>query len=125
VFIEVECKDSIKQLRSEPRMKVLLSGELRSRRGAVGCRVHDISKGGACLDADRSHDVGETVTFNRGTFKVSGKIVWSRGKRFGISFEEPIRATEIFVQISQSRQSAVPARPAPLSASARLPFPST
>jgi hypothetical protein len=107
-------------------MKVLLSGELRSRRGPSGCRVHDISKGGACFDADRAHDVGETVTFNRGDFKVSGTIMWSRGRRFGIKFEQPIRATEIFVQISQSRQARAPApaRPAPVSAAASVRFPS-
>jgi hypothetical protein len=127
VFIEIEARDCVKQARSEPRMKVLLTGELLGARGAVECRVHDISRGGACLDADRPMEVGETVTFRRGPLNASGKVVWSRGKRIGIAFAEPIRATDLFVQMSQSRKSSAPgqqAQPAPISAAARTPFPS-
>lgn len=99
-------------------MKVLLSGELRSRRGAIGCRLRDISRRGACLDADRAHEVGETVTFHRAPLTVTGTIAWSSGKRFGMSFDEPIRATELFVQMSHSRKAqavAVLPNPAPVS----------
>jgi hypothetical protein len=123
VFIEIESSDCVRQLRCEPRMKVLLSGQLHSRRGVSGCRVHDISRGGAALDADRAHDVGEAVAFHRGDFKVGGTVAWSRGKSFGISFDEPIRATEIFVQMSRSREERA-GSPTGVSACANAPFPS-
>ena len=84
-------------------MKVLLIGELRSVRGSMGCRVLDISRGGACIDADRAHEVGEDVEFRRGPLNVSGKIVWSRGNRFGIRFDGTIRATDLLIQMSHSR----------------------
>ena len=44
MFIEIEAPAAAKSPRSETRMKVLLSGELRSRRGIAGCRIHDISR---------------------------------------------------------------------------------
>lgn len=116
--------EGVKQLRTEPRMKVLLTGELSSRRGAVPCRIVDISRGGACVDADRAHERGEQVCFSRGGLQAKGQIVWSRGRRFGIRFDEPIRATELFVQMSQSRTAARPAQgPRELSLAAR-PSPS-
>ena len=113
--------EGVKQLRTEPRMKVLLTGEMSSRRGAFSCRIVDISRGGACLEADRAHEVGEDVSMRRGSLRTQGKIMWSRGKRFGVRFEEPIRATELLVQMSQSRSANVPAqRPRELSLSVPL-----
>jgi hypothetical protein len=57
----------------------------------------------------------------RGSLRTQGKIMWSRGKRFGVRFEEPIRATELLVQMSQSRSATVPAqRPRELSLSVPL-----
>lgn len=104
-------------------MRVLLSGEVRSRRGAAACRIHDLSRGGACIEADAAHAVGESVTFARGGLKVVGRVAWSRGKRFGITFDERIRATELLVQMSHSRSSAA-GRPALVSAFATPLFPS-
>jgi hypothetical protein len=98
--------EGVKQLRTETRMKVLLTGEVSSRRGLFACRVVDISRGGACLDAERAHEIGEDVSFSRGSLEAKGKIVWSRGKRFGVRFDEPIRATELLVQMSHSRTAA-------------------
>jgi hypothetical protein len=98
--------EGVKQLRTEPRMRVLLTGELASRRGEVACRIVDISRGGACLDADRAHEVGEDIAFRRGTLNAKGKVVWARGKRLGVRFDDPIRATELLVQMSHSRSVA-------------------
>lgn len=113
--------EAAKQLRAEPRMKVMLTGELSSRRGAFPCRVLDISRGGACLDADRAHEAGEEVCFRRGELQAKARIMWARGRRFGIRFDEPIRATELLIQMSHSRAAAGPARqPRELSLSAHL-----
>ena len=108
----VESGAAAKQLRAEPRMKVMLTGELSSRRGSFPCRVLDISRGGACLHTDRAHEEGEELCFRRGELQVQARIVWSRGRRLGIRFDEPIRATELLVQMSHSR-NATQAMPAP------------
>jgi len=120
------CAD-VKLRRAEPRMKVMLDAVLASRRGPIGCRVHDISQGGAMVEADCPHTIGEVVAIERSRLKVSGTVVWSRGKRFGIQFDAPIRATELLVQMSHSRHSAMPAAAAPAAAvtgAAMIPFPS-
>ena len=96
----------VKQLRSETRMKVLLSAELTVRGDRVACRIHDISRGGACLESEQPGRVGETIRLDRGSLAASGRISWVRGRRFGIMFDAPIRATELLVQMSHSRQAS-------------------
>jgi hypothetical protein len=127
---EIQAPDAAKPSRAESRMKVLLSGELRDRHGAFACRIHDISRGGACMDADRPVQAGAIVTFERGGLKVEGAVAWSRGRRFGIRFDSPIRATELLVQMSHSRAAppsrpVLPGQPAPGVSGAAIPlFPS-
>lgn len=123
MFIEFSAGgEGVKQLRTETRMKVLLTGEVSSRRGFFACRIVDISRGGACLDTDRAHEIGEQVSFSRGPLQVKGKVVWSRGKRFGVRFDDPIRATELLVQMSHSRTAAEGAPRSPqLSAAPAIP----
>lgn len=106
MIAEIETHVGVKQLRAEPRMKVLLTGEVMTVRGGMTCRVHDISRGGACLDTDVRQAIGETVTFRRGPLNVRGTIVWVRSKRFGVRFDTPIRATELLIQMSHSRHKS-------------------
>lgn len=106
---ENEAPRCVQQLRRERRMKVLLSGEIRFGGAASACRVHDISRGGACLEVARPPAIGGRVEFVRGVLAARGTVAWVRGKRFGVSFAEPIRATDLLVQMSQSRQALEPA----------------
>jgi hypothetical protein len=99
------------QLRAEPRMKVMLGGDLLTAFGTQPCRVLDLSRNGACLDTAEPRRVGEQLTLQRGALAATGTIMWVRGRRFGMRFDAPIRATELFVQLSASRD----AQPAPVS----------
>lgn len=92
-------------------MKVLLAGELRTPAGRVACRLLDISRGGACMDADQPQRVGAQVALTRGPLSVKGKVAWARGRRCGVQFEDPIRATDLFVQLSASRQGPIKPQP--------------
>lgn len=114
MLIEVSTARGVQQLRSEPRMKVLLTGDLRTPKGTIVCRLLDISRGGACLEADEPQEVGARVALNRGQLAVNGTVVWSRGRRCGVRFEGSIRATDLFVQMSASRR----AQPAPVNVAA-------
>lgn len=84
-------------------MKVLLAGELRTQQGSVPCRLLDLSRGGAGMDVDQPQPVGAQVALTRGPLSVTGKIAWAQGRRCGIRFDDPIRATDLFVQLSVSR----------------------
>jgi len=117
MFITIEQQAGSSYPRSEPRMNVMLDGHVRSRRGTFPCRVHDLSRGGACVEAQVPHARGETVTVVRGGLEVKGTVAWSEGRRFGIYFDERIRATELLIQMSASRQ-CIAAQPVPVSAAA-------
>jgi hypothetical protein len=96
--------------RSELRMKVLLGAELVTPLGLVPCRVHDISRGGACLEADAPLAKGAAIRFRRDGIDAAATIAWSRGRRIGIRFDAPIRATDLLVQMSRSRRDQAPLR---------------
>lgn len=101
-------------------MKVLLTAEVAGAGGAVTCRVRDLSRGGACLEADQAIPVGAELIFRRGALRVPAVVAWSNGHRFGLRFDAPIRATELLVQMSQSR-AAQEAAPVSLAASGLSP----
>lgn len=84
-------------------MKVLLTAHVATAFGPLACRVHDISRGGVCLDADAPVAVGTAVLFSRGTLRVTGTVAWSDGCRFGVRFRDPIRATDLLIQMSAHR----------------------
>lgn len=93
-------------------MTVLLSGMLDGAHGATSCRLRDLSRGGACLESDAVLRSGDRVTFIRAALKVTGNVVWARGRRFGMRFDNPIRATDLLVQMSESRRNRPPIAPA-------------
>lgn len=91
----------------------MLTGDVRGRAGIATCLIHDISRGGACLEVGAPQRIGDRLTFARGSLCVDGVVAWVKGRRFGLRFEAPIRATELLVQMSHSRQnSPAPANPA-------------
>jgi hypothetical protein len=96
--------------RADLRMKVLLGAELVTPFGRVSCRVHDISRGGACLETDAPLAKGVAIRFRRDGIDAAATIAWARGRRIGIRFDAPIRATDLLVQMSRSRRDQAPLR---------------
>lgn len=110
-----------RQLRREQRMRVLLTGELRTSGATVPCRVHDISRAGACVETAQVARVGDQVVLVRTNIDAPGIVAWAARGRLGIRFDVPIRATDLLVQMSESRRART-ATAAPFSgASALLP----
>ena len=96
-------------LRAEPRMEMFLSAELRTESGSISCQLLDLSRGGACLELDSPIPRGREVVLQRGAMQSKGAVVWLDGRRCGVRFTQPIRATELLVQMSQNRNSQRPA----------------
>ena len=107
--------------RVEPRMPVLLAAELRSETSRTRCRVIDLSRGGACVELDGPMAPGREITLHSGTMQARGKVVWLDGRRCGVRFAQPIRATELLVQMSQSRKTQAKPEAVPLNGGARSP----
>lgn len=91
--------------RVEPRMAVALAAELRTESGSTSCRLVNLSRGGACVEVDSPILRGRQIVLHRGAMKAKGVVVWLRGDRCGVRFDQPIRATDLLVQMSQSRNS--------------------
>ena len=92
--------------RREPRFAVRLSAFLRTEASAVPVMVFDLSRGGALAEGRRPPAPGTRVTLIRDRLEVEARVAWQRGNRFGLAFETPIRAIELFFQLGRSREAA-------------------
>jgi hypothetical protein len=52
----------------------------------ISCRVIDLSSGGACLETSDDIAVPTRLTFVHGGVKKRARMVWKKGRRFGVSF---------------------------------------
>lgn len=79
--------------RSGPRDSLFLLTNLVSADGTpLGrARVRNLSATGLMADCERVVPAGIRISFDlRGIGQVSGSVVWSRGDRIGIAFEDEI-----------------------------------
>ena len=102
-------------------MPVALPAELRTESGSASCRMVDLSRGGACLEIGSPILRGRAIVLHRDAMQANGVVVWLRGGRCGVRFDKPIRATDLLVQMSQSRKSQARA----VSGGASSPSPSS
>lgn len=105
-------------------MKVLLVVEVRFGGVTMPCRILDLSRGGACVEGERRPAVGDSVALARGMLNARGTVTWIKGTRFGACFTEPLRATELLVQMSQSREAEASATAFRFGGDASAPSPS-
>ena len=53
---------------------------------AISCRLIDLSSGGACLESQSDVPVPARLTFLHGGVKKRARLVWKKGRRFGVAF---------------------------------------
>jgi PilZ domain-containing protein len=103
MFMTVEGKG--RPARRERRFAVELDAVLRGVAAEQPVRLLDLSRGGALVACARPPAADAAVTLVRGALTIDARVAWSRRDRFGLEFARPIRATELFVQLSLSRGS--------------------
>ena len=69
-------------------------------------RLIDLSRNGALAETARPPPAGTWVRLAGERLEVAARIAWVRGGRFGLAFDAPIRATELFYQLGRSREAA-------------------
>ena len=107
-----------KARRREIRMPVKLLGTLTPSSGDPACvQVTDLSRGGACCRVATALDRGEAVTLKLDGLEARGIVCWTSNGMAGLSFREPLRASQLLIQSSRSRCAPSPLRPARLAAS--------
>jgi hypothetical protein len=94
------------ELCREPRFEVRLTACLRTDAGTASLRLLELSRGGAPAEMHCPPAPGTRATLSRERMAVEGQVIWVRGARFGLAFDEPLRATELFFQLGRSRAAA-------------------
>ena len=102
-MVVIEASNGVKHLRRERRFVVDLAAVLRGEAAEVPVRLLDLSRGGALGACPRPPATSSIVTLVRGALAIEARVVWAARDRFGLEFASPIRATDLLVQLSQSR----------------------
>ena len=90
--------------RSELRLPVRAAAELVEADGVVRTvRLCDLSRNGACVETARPLGPCARLRLRIGHVDVSATLRWSRGTRFGLRFDAPIRATDLLLLASRYR----------------------
>ena len=92
--------------RREHRFPALLEAELRIGVRTLPARLLDLSRGGALAECHLPPPVGSAVTVARDRLQITARVVWVRGSRFGLAFDCPISAMEMFLHLGRSREAA-------------------
>jgi hypothetical protein len=103
----IENYSAKKRARREQRFPVDLDATVRDGAAELPVRLRDLSRGGALGTCPFPPPVLSSVTLVRGALAIEARVAWAGRGRFGLEFANPIRATELLVQLSLNR-----ARPA-------------
>ena len=93
-----------------------LAASVETERGPVAVRLLDLSVGGALAESALAPAVGSRVILRRERIEVAARVIWKRGARFGLAFDRPIKATELFFQLSRNRDEQQEPAPPPAAA---------
>jgi hypothetical protein len=78
------------QNRRQRRSNVLMTAQLELSGRALEVKLRNLSAEGALVEGDVLPVEGAEIRFRRNELAVSGKIVWVRGNRAGLSFHHPL-----------------------------------
>lgn len=95
--------------RAELRLPVRAVAELVEADGVVRTvQLRDLSRSGACVESSRPLGPCARLRLRIGHLDVSATLRWSRGIRFGLRFDAPIRATDLLLLASRYRAGGPP-----------------
>jgi hypothetical protein len=64
---------------------------------AMSARLQDLSRGGAALVAFAPPPHEARVTLELDGRPIAARVAWTAGRRFGLCFETPLRATDVLL----------------------------
>lgn len=101
------------QNRRSQRSNVLMTAIVDSASGQLSVKLRNLSQDGALVEADELPADGSVVIFRRGELMVEGRVVWVRGKRAGIAFDEKLSPEAVLhhIPVSKPRKELVFRRP--------------
>jgi hypothetical protein len=82
--------------RQAPRVRLALPGKVILVTGHEPCQVDDLSQTGACLSlAGKAPPIGCSAVLMVGEVEAFGAVIWRRGARFGLCFDEPLAKDDV------------------------------
>ena len=97
---------STRDKRTSPRIAVALPALIGTDEGQHRARIHNISRGGALVEATVPIHNGSEVQFHCGTIETPGTVVWQEEQCFGVRFAIPVDDIRIAQQIARSEAVA-------------------
>jgi hypothetical protein len=118
--------------RREPRTSLFVMATLYFDSGSAPVKVRDLAPRGALIEAGAIPNPGTRVRLCRGSFSVTGEVVWQKAQRGGLRFDSSVSVTDWLpggamahqasvdrkvqqVKFSESTQSLAPSASRPLS----------
>lgn len=118
-------ESSLAQNRRQRRSNVLLTAVLELSGRALEVKLRNLSADGALVEGDMLPVEGAEIRFRRHELAVSGKVVWVRGNRAGLSFHQQLTPEALLRHVPTPRPRVIPdfrrpgLMPRPLSSSER------
>ena len=72
--------------------------------GAISVRLCDLSRSGAALNALVAPPPNADVTLCFHGRSLAARVAWRSGPRFGLTFSQRMRATDVFISCARSQQ---------------------
>lgn len=97
---------NVAMLRSEQRFEARLRGLIEGALPSCSVQLLDLSRGGALAEAAAPPGAGSKVRLRVERLEIEAMVVWAQRTRFGLRFLQPLRATQLLLLLSRSRDAA-------------------
>lgn len=101
-------ESSMIQSRRQRRSNVLMAAAVELSGHSLPVKLRNLSAEGALVEGENLPVEGAEIRFRRGDLAVSGKIVWVRGQRAGISFAEPLSPEAVLRHVPTPKARVTP-----------------
>lgn len=96
------------QNRRQRRSNVLLTATLELSGRALEVKLRNLSAEGALVEGESLPVEGAEIRFRRHELAVSGRVVWVRGNRAGVSFHDKLSPEALLRHVPTPRPRVVP-----------------
>lgn len=91
----------------EERVKVLVPSRMRAGAGWTDVTIHNVSSRGLMGGCDAPPVIGTYVEIRRGSIVIIGRVMWAKGRFFGLRSQDKISVKAL---IDEPRQATAPRR---------------
>lgn len=77
------------------RTSVVVRCRMKTDAGWTDATIHNVSERGLMASTDEPPKAASYVDIRRGTLVIVGRVVWVRGRRFGVRTQDRIRASDL------------------------------